>query len=57
MFKYIVRTNDGRIRIETNNKETAERYARNNNGYVKTNKDGYNPFKEECKIGDWNEAH
>ena len=57
MFKYKVRTNDGRVRLETNNKEAAERYARNNNGYVKTNRDRYNPFKEEGKTGDWNKAY
>lgn len=57
MFKYKVRTNDGRVKLETNNKKTAERYARINHGYIKTKGDKSNPFKEENAIGDWNKIH
>ena len=53
MFKYKVRSNSGRIIMETNSKESAERHAKQNKGYVKTDKDGYNPFKEEGKIAEW----
>lgn len=46
-MKYKVRTNDGKIVMQTNDKRTADMFARQRNGYVKSSYDAVNPFYEE----------
>lgn len=46
-MKYTVRNKDGSKSAVMFTKEAANLHAKQINGYVKTKRDGINPFKEE----------